>query len=84
MKCDLKEFTCYKALASAIIFIIGLILKFPGILESNPVKYDILGILITEAQYAVVEYISYLLILLPIVYLTYLIGRKEKVFKNNK
>lgn len=78
MKCNLKEFGCYKAIISAALILIGLAIQFPSTLESMPPKYSLFGIIMTESQYAVVDYISLLLILLPIVYLSYLVGKKKK------
>lgn len=74
-----KEFSVGKLITGIIVLIIGLILKFPQVLESFPPKYKILGLItVTESQYAVINIISYVLILLSIIYIIVLLVSKFK------
>jgi len=55
------------------LLIIGLILKFPKVLESLPAKYNILGHVFTESQYAVINIVSIFLIIASLIWMVVLL-----------
>jgi hypothetical protein len=75
---ELNEFSVGKLIIGILVLLIGLILRFPQILESVPPKYKLLGIAFTQSQYAVVNVISYVLISLSIAFLIVLLIAKFK------
>ncbi len=74
---DWKEFSISRLIIGIIILVIGLILKFPAIMKSLPLQYGILGLTFTESQYSVINIISYILIILSIIYLVILIINRK-------
>lgn len=71
-----KEFSVAKVLFSMLVLLIGLILKFPKVLESLPPKYRIIGIIFTESQYFIINIISIAIIIISLVYLVILVADK--------
>ncbi|MEK6952027.1 MAG: hypothetical protein AABX29_03355 [Nanoarchaeota archaeon] len=71
-------FNLKKLIIGVIILVIGLILKFPSKYESLPLQYRILGLgpYLSEAQYNTVNLISYILIILSLVYIIFIIYKK--------
>lgn len=72
-----KNFSITKVILGIFILIIGLILKFPMAMESLPLQYGILGLIFTEAQYSVINIISYIIIILSIIYFIVLVINRK-------
>jgi len=73
-----KEYSLSKLIIGIIVFIIGLILKLPGVLEIYPPKYRILGYNFTESEYAVINVISIIVLLTSVLYIVILLLDKYK------
>jgi len=73
-----KEFNTTKITIGIVVFIIGLILKFPAVLESLPPKYKILGLTFTQSQYSIINVLSIIILLVSIVYIVILLINKFK------
>jgi len=77
---DWKKFNTKNLILSIAILIIGLILKFPYVLEIYPPQYKLalVGMIFTEAQYSIINIISYIIIFLGLIYMIILIINKFK------
>lgn len=73
-----KEFSVTKITISIVGLIIGLILKFPAVLESLPPKYKILGLTFTQSQYSIINIIAIIILIVAIAYIVILLADKFK------
>jgi len=73
-----KEFNTTKITISIVAFIIGIILKFPMVLESMPPKYKILGLTFSQSQYSIINVISIIILVTSIIYIVILLIDKFK------